>query len=78
VVKYENVPFFCFTCGRMGHATLNYDQGDMEEQMVRYGEELWASPPRRTKVILLKQQDSKAVKSLFQATAKESIAVGWD
>jgi hypothetical protein len=60
----------------MGHAALNYDQGDIEEQMARYSEELRASPPRRTRVILLKQQDSKAVTSLFQAMAKEGIAVG--
>jgi hypothetical protein len=76
VVMYENVPFFDFMSSRMGHAALNCDQGDMEEQMVRYGEELQASPPWRTRVILLKQQDSKAVKSLFQAITKEGIAVG--
>jgi hypothetical protein len=75
-VQYENVSFFCFTCGRMGHAAVNCDQGEPEEQTVRYGEELCASPPQRARVITMRQPDLKVVRSLFQATAQEGISIG--
>jgi hypothetical protein len=75
-VQYENVSFFCFTCGRMGHAAINCNQGEPEEQAVRYGEELCASPPQRARVITMRQPDLKVVRSLFQATAQEGISIG--
>jgi hypothetical protein len=31
IIRYENVPYFCFTCRRIGHAAANYEQGDAEE-----------------------------------------------
>jgi hypothetical protein len=46
-MRYENVPHFCFTCGRIGHAIMNRENDDAEEQGIKYGEELRASPPRR-------------------------------
>jgi hypothetical protein len=49
-LKYENVPHFCFSCGRIGHAATNCEDNSETHGMV-YGEELRASPPRRTKEI---------------------------
>jgi hypothetical protein len=46
-IRYENVPHFCFTCGRMGHAAMNFEEEDAEEHGIKYGEELCASPWRR-------------------------------
>jgi hypothetical protein len=63
-VQYKNVPFFCFTCSRMGHAVINCNRGEQEEQTVRY-EELRAFPSRRARVVTTRQQDLKAFRSLF-------------
>jgi hypothetical protein len=30
MVRYENVPHFYFTCGRIGHAAMNCEEGDAE------------------------------------------------
>jgi hypothetical protein len=50
-LMYENVPHLCFSCGCIGHAAMNYEEASSEEQGIRYGEELRASPPRRVKAI---------------------------
>jgi hypothetical protein len=47
ILRYENVPHFCFTCRRMGHAVMNYEEEGAEEGSIKFGEELRASPPRR-------------------------------
>jgi hypothetical protein len=65
MVRYENVSFFCFTCGRIGHAAQKCDQGELEEHGIRYGEELCASPPRRARVINTRQPDPRMIKPLF-------------
>jgi hypothetical protein len=49
MLKYENVPHFCFVCGRMGHAAANCEESVVEDQGIKFGEELRASPPRRAK-----------------------------
>jgi hypothetical protein len=55
----------CFSCGRIGHATTNYD--DITEVAgVAYKEELRASPPHRTKEITVKPLASRVVRPLFQ------------
>jgi hypothetical protein len=43
---YENVPHFCFSCGRKRHAATNCEMGDAKNQGICFGEELRASPPR--------------------------------
>jgi hypothetical protein len=43
MLHYENVPHFCFSCGRMGHATPNCGDVDSSDQGIKFGEELRAS-----------------------------------
>jgi hypothetical protein len=66
-LRYENVPHCCFLCRRIGHTATNYEY-ESEEHGVAYGEELRASPPRRTKEIAIKPAMSKVVRPLFQVT----------
>jgi hypothetical protein len=54
-VRYENVPHFCFTCGRLGHAAMNCVEGEAEDSGIKFGEELSASPPRRTRDLTIRQ-----------------------
>ncbi|KAF2950753.1 hypothetical protein DAI22_01g209766 [Oryza sativa Japonica Group] len=46
-VKYENVPFFCFSCGRIGHAERECPEVGSSSAQVRFGKELRASPLKR-------------------------------
>jgi hypothetical protein len=64
-LKYEIVPHFCFSSGRIGHAAINCDNS-LEAHRVAYGEELRASPPRQTKEIMVKSRVSRVVRPLFQ------------
>jgi hypothetical protein len=47
VIKYKNVPFFCFICGRIGHPDKECLEGDMGVGEVSFGVELRPSPPKR-------------------------------
>jgi hypothetical protein len=47
VVKYENVPHFCFFCGHIGHAERECPDEDLYEDGERFGVELRASPFKR-------------------------------
>jgi hypothetical protein len=46
LVWYENVPFFCFICGRIGHSDKECFEGEVGEGEFSYGVELRASPPQ--------------------------------
>jgi hypothetical protein len=47
LVKYENVPYFCFGCGRIGHAERECPDEDLHEEGVKFGSELRPSPFKR-------------------------------
>jgi hypothetical protein len=64
-LRYENVPHCCFSCGRIGHATMNYDEEACVEQGVRYGEELRASPMKWVREISLHHITPKSTQPLF-------------
>jgi hypothetical protein len=70
MLRYENVPHFCFSCGKIGHAAPNCEEEDSAEQGIRFGEELRASPPRRAKEILIKPVAPRTMRSLFQMMAQ--------
>jgi hypothetical protein len=65
MLRYENVPHFCFSCGRLGHAAFNCDEGEAKDGSVKFGEELRASPPRRVREITIKSTTPGVVKNLF-------------
>jgi hypothetical protein len=67
LLRYENVPHFCFHCGRMGHATVNCGEGGSNEHGIHFGEELRASPPYRAREIFVQQASTHVVRQLFQA-----------
>lgn len=46
-VKYENLPFFCFHCGHIGHPVIECPEDDGGEKEIRFGKELRTSPLRR-------------------------------
>jgi hypothetical protein len=64
-VRYENVPHFCFSCGRLGHAAQNCEEGEPEMPGIKFGEELRASPPKQVREITV-QSASNMVRPLFQ------------
>jgi hypothetical protein len=49
ILRYENVPHFCFSCGHIGHVVANCDSGERDDHEIRFGEELRASPPCRVR-----------------------------
>jgi hypothetical protein len=72
VVRYENVLHFCFSCGRIGHAAPNCVDGDVADQGIKFGEELRASPPRRTREIAVGPQAPHVARPFFQVASHGS------
>ena len=46
MVKYENIPHFCFGCGRIGHAQEECPDEGHTEGGVFFGKELRCSPQK--------------------------------
>jgi hypothetical protein len=65
-LRYENVPHFCFSCGRIGHVVLSCEEEASAEQGVRFGEELRPSPPKRVRDISFKPMASTVARPLSQ------------
>jgi hypothetical protein len=63
-VKYEKVPHFCFTCGCIGHAAANCEQNSLVHE-VKFGEDLWASPPKCTREITINTGTLRVAWTLF-------------
>jgi hypothetical protein len=72
-IRYENVPHFCFSCERIGHAVLNCEYESMDGHGVRFGEELRASPPKRVKEIIIRPYKGRVARMLFQVTEPPSM-----
>ncbi|CAN6323864.1 unnamed protein product [Urochloa humidicola] len=53
MIKYENVPYFCFVCGRIGHAERECPDEDILIDEARFGTELRSSPFKRGTAKLL-------------------------
>jgi hypothetical protein len=49
-IKYENVPFFCFSCGRIGHTQRTCPDDFFACSGVCFGTDLRASPTRRSDI----------------------------
>jgi hypothetical protein len=65
---------FCFRCERIGHALGNCESEEVDEDSIRFGEELRASPPHRVKEINLKPVAPRVIKPLFQVAGMQTRA----
>jgi hypothetical protein len=45
-IPYENVPFFCFICGKFGHSDKECVDGEVDDGAFNYGVDLRASSPK--------------------------------
>lgn len=71
-LRYEHVPHFCFSYGRIGHAAKGCKSTDREDLGVMFSEELRATPPKRLKEVMLRRQPQNVARNLnFMERAKE-------
>jgi hypothetical protein len=58
----------------MGHATINYEEGEPDDHGVRFGEELRASPPRRYREFVLQKATSSVARPLFHGEGSKRMS----
>jgi hypothetical protein len=77
IVKYENMPHFCFVCGWHGHADRDCLDVRVREDCLRFGIELRASPPKRTKQVLMHGEAPSTARVLnFVGDQRTRVMVG--
>jgi hypothetical protein len=61
-IRYENVPYFCFIYGRIGHSDKECPNGEVADVAFNFGVGLRASPPKRLREI---KMQTKPVAACF-------------
>jgi hypothetical protein len=58
LIHHENVPFFYFICGRIGHSDKECLEDEVGTSDVRFGVELRASPPKRLREVKVQSRSA--------------------
>jgi hypothetical protein len=72
-VRYENVSFFCFICGRIGHSDKDWPDGEVEDGAFNYGVELRASPPKHLREVRVQTRPMAAQFLNFEGDQKARL-----
>jgi hypothetical protein len=72
-ICYENVTFFCFICGRIGHLDKDYPDGKVGDGAFNFGVELRASPPKRLREVRVQTQPMAARFLNFEGDQKARL-----
>jgi hypothetical protein len=72
-IRYENVPFFCFICGRIGHLDKECSDGEVGEGEFKFGVELRASPPKRIREVRVQPKPMTAHFLNFEGAQRSKL-----
>jgi hypothetical protein len=72
-IRYENVLFFCFICGRIGHSAQDCADGDVGAGVFNFGVELRASPPKRFREVKVQVKPAAACFLNFEGAQRAKL-----
>jgi hypothetical protein len=72
-VRYENVSFFCFICGRIEHSDNDCPDGEVGDSSFNFGVEIRASPPKRLCEVRVQTQPMAARFLNFEGDQKARL-----
>jgi hypothetical protein len=72
-IRYENVPFFCFLCGRIGHSDKECPDDEVGEGELKFGVELKASPPKRIREVRIQSMPRAACFLNFEGAQRSKL-----